>query len=76
MYEEALKEIKRATEMEKDDPVIFEHLGDVYLKLDNKDAALEAWEKSLEYHEKEDGLKERLEKKIKVNLQGSEDRDQ
>ncbi len=31
-YPEALRELKRAVERAKDDPVIFEHLGDAYAK--------------------------------------------
>jgi tetratricopeptide (TPR) repeat protein len=64
LFNEALKEIKKASEIEKNDPVIFEHLGDVYKNLDNKEAAIDAWKKSLEFHEKEEGLKERIEEKI------------
>ena len=64
LFNEALKEILKASEIEKDDPVIFEHLGDVYKNMDNKEAAIKAWEKSLEFHEKEEGLKERIEEKI------------
>jgi tetratricopeptide (TPR) repeat protein len=65
MHNDALREIKKAAETMKDDPVVFEHLGDVYMKLDNKKAAMDAWEKSLKFHETEEGLKERVEKKIK-----------
>ena len=56
----------------KGDPVILEHLGDVYIKLDNKEAAIKAWEASLEFHEKEEGLRERIEEKIRKSLQGSD----
>jgi predicted negative regulator of RcsB-dependent stress response len=58
--------------MEKNDPLILEHLGDVYLKLDDKDAALRVWEQSLEFHEKEEGLKERIEEKIENLREGSQ----
>ncbi len=63
-YDDALREIKKAVEMTDDDPVIYEHLGDVYLELNNKKATIDAWEKSLKFHEKEEGLKERVEEKI------------
>jgi tetratricopeptide (TPR) repeat protein len=72
MYKEALREIKKASDIEKDDPLILEHLGDVYLKLDNREAASEAWHKSLEFHEKQEGLKERVEGKIEKLNKGSE----
>jgi predicted negative regulator of RcsB-dependent stress response len=69
MYKEALREIKKAADAEKEDPLILEHLGDVYLKLDNREAAAEAWKKSLEFHEKQEGLKGRVEEKIqKLNI--------
>ena len=72
MYNEALQEIKKASEIAKEDPVILEHLGDVYIKLDNKEAAIKAWKASLEFQEKEEGLRERIEEKIRNSLQGSD----
>lgn len=45
---EALQEIKRAAELVKDDPVIFEHLGEIYLTQDHQEAAKDAWIRSLE----------------------------
>jgi len=47
MYKEALVALKKADEILKD-PVIYEHLGDVYLKLNQREKALEYWELSLE----------------------------
>ncbi|MCX5718839.1 MAG: tetratricopeptide repeat protein [Nitrospirae bacterium] len=63
-YDEAMKILQRAAEMVKDDPVIYEHIGDVYSSKGLKERAKEFWEKSLELQEKEEGLKERVEKKI------------
>jgi len=40
------------------------HLGDIYVAMGQRDKALDAWKTSLKFHEKEDGLKERVEKKI------------
>jgi tetratricopeptide (TPR) repeat protein len=45
---EALTEIKRAVVLVGDDPVIFEHLGDVYAKQQRMSDAREAWLHSLE----------------------------
>jgi len=67
-----LKEIKKALETEKDDPVILEHLGDVYQKLGNKEDAIKAWEKSLEFHDRMEGLKKRVEDKIKSLVGGGQ----
>ena len=64
-YDEAMKILQRAAEIVKDDPVLYEHLGDVYRLKGLKEKAKEFWEKSLEFHEKEEGLKERVERKIK-----------
>lgn len=58
---EALEDAVAAT---GDDPVILEHLGDVSLALSDRAKAWEYWERSLQFHEKEEGLKERVEKKI------------
>ncbi|MCK7502773.1 MAG: tetratricopeptide repeat protein [Desulfobacterales bacterium] len=49
----------------KDDPVLFEHLGDVYKTLGDPAKAIESYEKSLRQHEKEEGLKDRVEQKLK-----------
>lgn len=45
---EALTEIKRAVALVGDDPVIFEHLGDIYAKQQKLPDAREAWLHSLE----------------------------
>jgi tetratricopeptide (TPR) repeat protein len=45
---EALAEIKRAVALVGDDPVIFEHLGDIYAKQQKMSEAREAWLHSLE----------------------------
>ena len=45
---EALREIQRAAELVEDDPVIFEHLGEIYLIQEHRDAAKAAWIRALE----------------------------
>ena len=42
--ERALRELERATELTGGDPVISEHLGDVYLLLEQRERALEMYE--------------------------------
>jgi tetratricopeptide (TPR) repeat protein len=64
-YQEALKYLNNSIQSVNDDPVLFEHIGDVNEAMGNDKAALDAWEKSLKYHEKEEGVKERVEEKIK-----------
>ncbi len=46
-YEEALGNLQRAlSSINRDDPVVFEHLGDVYAKLSRVPQALEYWQKA------------------------------
>lgn len=44
----ALIEMRRSVERVDDDPVIFEHLGDVYREIGEKGKAREAWKKALD----------------------------
>lgn len=64
-YESALKVLLKAVEITKDDAVIMEHLGDVYKELGAAEKAIECWEKSLSFSEIEEGLKDRVEQKIR-----------
>jgi tetratricopeptide (TPR) repeat protein len=51
---EALEELQRAATLQDgDDPVIWDHLGDVYLRLDNFAKARESWSKAVSLYEKE-----------------------
>jgi len=63
-YDLALKNLRKAAEITKDDPVVLEHLGDVHKELGKSEKAIEYWEKALPLSEKEEGLKERVEQKI------------
>lgn len=45
---EALRELQRAAELVEDDPVIFEHLGEIYLIQEHRDAAKAAWTRALQ----------------------------
>ncbi|MEP7014171.1 MAG: tetratricopeptide repeat protein [Verrucomicrobiota bacterium] len=47
-FVQALTDLQRAVEnMSRDDSVVFDHLGDTYLKLNRVPQALEAWQKAL-----------------------------
>lgn len=47
-FEQALTDLQRAAQnMTRDDPVVFEHLGDTYLKLNRVANAVESWQKAL-----------------------------
>jgi Flp pilus assembly protein TadD len=47
MYKEALSELLRATKLVPDDPIIQEHLGDIYFRLRRFGDASQAWHRSL-----------------------------
>lgn len=57
---DALTEMKRAVSLVGEDPVLFEHLGDIYLKQNQKSEAREAWLHSLELDPKNGKLLERF----------------
>jgi len=51
---EALKELERAATLpEGEDPVIWDHLGDVYYRLEMHDRAQESWQRALHFYEQE-----------------------
>jgi tetratricopeptide (TPR) repeat protein len=60
-YAEALNELQKARSFFEDDPTIWEHLGDTYSKLGNRDAAVAHWRKALELDPGSAKLLERLE---------------
>jgi tetratricopeptide (TPR) repeat protein len=61
-YEEAEAAVRRAIELGSKSPVITEHLGDIYSKMDQKDKAIEYWKKALEYGSTSAGLKEKIQR--------------
>jgi len=75
-YEKALRYMNKALEQEsvRDDPVPYEHIGDIYFKLSNYKAAEEAYKRSLEL-KSEDAkrIKERL-AEIKNLMRGEKGR--
>ena len=47
-YEDALRDLLRAAQaLTRDDPVVFEHIGDTYAKLSRVPQALEYWQKAI-----------------------------
>jgi tetratricopeptide (TPR) repeat protein len=55
-YKKAVIELEKAIELTPDDPIITEHLGDGYLKINLVDKALELYERALQLKPKEDQL--------------------
>ncbi|PYJ70643.1 MAG: hypothetical protein DME76_04770 [Verrucomicrobia bacterium] len=61
-FDQALSDLLRAAKtVERDDPVVFEHIGDTYLKLNRTAEALEAWQKALVLDPKNKTLAKKIE---------------
>lgn len=58
---EAIQELERASSL-MEDPVIYDHLGDAYFKINDIPNAKLNWQKSLDLDPKQDKVKEKLEK--------------
>jgi tetratricopeptide (TPR) repeat protein len=54
LLERAISELERANELTGGDPVISEHMGDVYLSLGLKERALESYEEALTLEPRDD----------------------
>ena len=61
MIKEALNELEKAVTIVPDDPMIIEHLGDVYLKSGKKDKAIAQYERVLKIDPEQKKIKEKLE---------------
>jgi len=60
-FDQALADLLRAAKnMDHEDAVVFEHIGDVYLKLNRVPQALEAWQKALVLDPKNKKLSEKI----------------
>ena len=74
--------LHRATNMEGgDDPVLFDHLGDVLWRSGEKEEAVKAWKRSIELNDErtaegeepaEQEVSERVKQKIKAASEGAE----
>ena len=58
-FKEALVELEKAAAL-LSDPVIYDHLGDVFLKLGNRDNAKLNWDKSLKLDPGQEKIKDKL----------------
>jgi len=60
-FDRALDNLLRASKTaEREDPVVFEHIGDNYLKLNRTREALEAWQKALALDPKNKNLTDKI----------------
>lgn len=60
-FKEAIKELERAASLLQD-PVIYDHLGEAFLKTNEVEKAKINWQKSLKLDPKQDKVKQKLEK--------------
>ncbi len=60
-YQEAMKTLEKASLLVKD-PVICDHLGDAYFKINDLKKAKANWEKALELDPKQEKIKEKIKK--------------
>jgi tetratricopeptide (TPR) repeat protein len=62
-FDQALADLLRAAKnMGRDDPIVFEHIGDTYLKLNRVPEALESWQKALALDPKNKKLADKIER--------------
>ena len=62
-FDQALSNLLRAAKTaDHDDPVVFEHIGDTYLKLNRVPEALESWQKALALDPKNKNLANKIER--------------
>src|SRR5207344_2979367 len=61
-YDEALRELLSALQnLSQEDPVVFEHIGDTYLKMNQIPQALDSWQKALGLNPDNKALVEKIE---------------
>ncbi len=62
-YDEALNQLLRAAQsLTRDDPIVFDHIGDVYSKLNRVPQALEFWQKAIALDPENKLLTDKIEK--------------
>jgi len=62
-FDQALADLLRALEnIKRDDPVVFDHIGDTYMKLNKGPQALEAWQKAVALDPQNKLLAEKIDK--------------
>ena len=68
-YAEAVEQLEKAASEEEPDGVIYDHLGDAYLKNNQKAKAIEAWQKAVDAFKKDNRRSEikKTQTKIKQN---------
>ena len=62
-YEEAIISMDKAVEQEQEDPILFDHRGDIYAAMNQIDKAVENWEKALQLDPDNHEIKAKLNKR-------------
>jgi len=65
-YQEALIDIEKALELSPNQPVVVEHLGDIYFKLNQVDNAIDCWKKAVKLGMQSELLNKKIESKIYI----------
>ena len=50
----------KSVESDDDDPILYDHQGDIYAALDQQDKAIESWKKALELDPDNEQIKAKL----------------
>ncbi len=61
-YKEAEEQIRKAIDLGSASPVLYDHLGDIYFKLDDKTKAVQCWEKSFQIDSTNEQVKEKIQR--------------
>jgi tetratricopeptide (TPR) repeat protein len=70
-FDQALADLLRAAKnIDREDPIVFEHIGDTYLKLNRVPEALESWQKALKLDPKNKSLADKIERTKTTFSQG------
>jgi tetratricopeptide (TPR) repeat protein len=59
-YDDALVQMKKALDSDRNDPILFDHQGDILAALEDPQQARESWEKALELDPDNQGIKAKL----------------
>jgi tetratricopeptide (TPR) repeat protein len=62
-YDEALVQMKKAMKTETEDPVLYDHEGDIYAALKQQARARESWQKALDLKPDDETIRAKLESK-------------
>jgi len=70
-FDQALADLLRAAKnIDREDPIVFEHIGDTYFKLNRVPEALESWQKALKLDPKNKSLADKIERTKTTLSQG------